>query len=194
MIKLEQDGKLDLNVETFKQLKGLRGIEPKLAKQIIDRRPFDCIDDLKIVPGIKKKRFDKLEEQCVVHRNRRPPFGLPSHVNRISFLDSSTGDHICHYISTEEFQNLSYSDTGLLIFHVNAGSYRSSLIEMENIIMSSLHPPDIVCVSDTGNRSVSSSFLDAYMKLKFPNMIHRFKKKMWPFLSKSLGISHPKNG
>ena len=166
MIKFELDEKLDLNLATFEQLKGLCGIGRKLAKQIIDKRPFDCIDDLLTVPGIGPTRFDKLEEQCVVHGNRRPPSGLPSHVSRISFLDPCTKDHICQYISSEEFQKL--SNRGLLIFHVNAGCYRSSLFEMENIIMSSLHPPDIVCVSDTGNRSVSFLFLDAYTKFKFP--------------------------
>ena len=177
MIELEQDEKLDLNVATFEQLKGLCGIGPKLAERITDRRPFNCIDDLKAVPGIGEKRFDKLEKQCVVHGNRRPPSGLPSHVNRISFLDPRTGDHICQYIFAEEFRNLSNSDTGLLIFHVNAGKYQSSLFEMENIIMSSLHPPDIVCVSDTGNRSVSSSFLDDYIKFKFPKHDSRIRGK-----------------
>ena len=146
MIKFELDEKLDLNLATFEQLKGLCGIGPKLAKQIIDRRPFDCIDDLRTVARIGQNRFDKLEEQCVVHRNRRPLFGLPSHVNTISFLDPKTGGHICQYISAEEFQNLSYPDTGLLILHVNAGCYRSSLFELENIITSSLHPSDFVDV------------------------------------------------
>ena len=175
MTELKQDGKLDLNVATFKQLKGLCKIGSKLAQQIIDRRPFKCIDDLKIVPGIGKKRFDKLEEQCVVHGNWRPPSGFPSHVNTISFLDPRTEDHICQYISAEEFQEL--PKRGFLIFHVNAGCYRSSLFEMEKLIASSLHLPDIVCVSDTGNRNVSSSFLNAYMEFKFPEHHSRLRGK-----------------
>ncbi|HLV01719.1 MAG TPA: ComEA family DNA-binding protein [Acidobacteriota bacterium] len=61
-----QAEKVDLNSATQQQLEALPGIGPRTAERIIQFReengPFRRIEDLMNVPGIGKKKFERLKE------------------------------------------------------------------------------------------------------------------------------------
>ena len=157
--------KLDLNVATKMQLEKLIGIGPKKAQTITEERPFKSIDDLHCVRGIGKKTVVKLKKTCFVNGSVSPT-GLPEVVRNISLLDQFN-DHICKTVSLSEYQSITLPNPGLLMLHINEGHYRSSLKNMENLIENANYLPDVICVSDTGNREVSKQFLSKYDDFKF---------------------------
>ncbi|MDQ2824545.1 MAG: helix-hairpin-helix domain-containing protein, partial [Verrucomicrobiota bacterium] len=55
-----QNGKLDINTATEKQLDGVPGIGPVLAGRIVAARPFKSADDLRNVKGIGDTRYGKI--------------------------------------------------------------------------------------------------------------------------------------
>ena len=159
--------KLDLNVATKMQLEELKGIGPKKAQIIIEERPFKSIDDLLRVRGIGEKTVENLKNTCFVNDSVFPT-GLPEVVHNISLLDPFNG-HECKTVSVLEYQNITLPNPGILMLHINAGHYRSSLKNLEKtLIRNANHLPDVICVSDTGNREVSELFLSKYEILKFP--------------------------
>jgi len=58
-------GRLDVNTAGLEELQGLPGIGPVLARRIAASRetqgPFRAVDDLRRVPGIGPKRFQRLQ-------------------------------------------------------------------------------------------------------------------------------------
>ena len=57
---------LDLNKASATQLSYLPGIGDAKAKVIIDHRPFKTVEDLKKVPGIGDKTFEKMKPRVKV--------------------------------------------------------------------------------------------------------------------------------
>ena len=61
------DGKVDLNVSTAKELQQLPGIGKGLAKRIVEYRtangPFKSVEELMQVRGIGKKTFAKMKDR-----------------------------------------------------------------------------------------------------------------------------------
>jgi competence ComEA-like helix-hairpin-helix protein len=70
--------KLDLNTATAEELDTLPEVGPKLAKAIVAFReksgPFQRVEDLLAVPGISKRRLEKLRPHVYVEgaADRRP--------------------------------------------------------------------------------------------------------------------------
>ena len=64
------DGKVDLNTSTAKELQQLPGIGKGLAKRIVEYRttngPFKSVEELIQVRGIGKKTFAKMKERLVI--------------------------------------------------------------------------------------------------------------------------------
>ncbi|MBN1276781.1 MAG: helix-hairpin-helix domain-containing protein [Deltaproteobacteria bacterium] len=61
-----QQGSLDLNTATEKELKSIRGIGPVLARRIIADRPYRTVDDLLKVKGIGPKNLEKFRSCFVI--------------------------------------------------------------------------------------------------------------------------------
>ncbi len=62
---------IDLNTATVAQFESLPGIGPVIAKRIWEYReqngPFQRVDDLMLVNGIGKARYDNMFAYCAVH-------------------------------------------------------------------------------------------------------------------------------
>ena len=52
---------LDLNTASVKDLENLPGVGPTVAKEIVAKRPFKTVEDLKSVKGIGEAKFAKLK-------------------------------------------------------------------------------------------------------------------------------------
>ncbi len=67
---LANEGKVDLNTATSKQLQMLKGVGKELAKRIVQFReehgPFTSIQDLQKVKGIGKNKFFNLKDVVTV--------------------------------------------------------------------------------------------------------------------------------
>ncbi len=65
------DGKVDLNLAGAEELMTLSGVGETRAQAIITYRtengPFQSIEDIMLVPGIKEGIFSKIKEQIAVH-------------------------------------------------------------------------------------------------------------------------------
>ena len=176
----EEDDRLDLNTVNEEQLIQRCGLTELTAKRIIERRniltKFATMDDLLSIQGINTDKLHKLRTQLVVHESLLLS-GLPVHAHQISFLDPD-GDHICLYVSTSEFSNISdslRSKPGFIILHVNAASSSRSLKKLQELIQKPLiHFPDIICVSDTGNHDFE---LLGYKRYKFSNQYNKARGK-----------------
>ena len=162
------NNRLDLNTVSKKQLTQCCGLTKLLAERIIERRKiltkFTTIEDLLSIQGISSSKLRKLRTQLAVYESR-PPSGLPTHAQQISFLDPD-GDHICEYVDTSKFANISdslCSKPGFIILHVNAASSSRSLSELRELLRKPLiHFPDIICVSDTGKHDFELSEYERY--------------------------------
>ena len=64
--KSPQQGSLDLNAATKRELQSIKGIGPILAKRIIAGRPYKTIDDLLKVKGIGPKKLERIRPYVVV--------------------------------------------------------------------------------------------------------------------------------
>jgi DNA uptake protein ComE-like DNA-binding protein len=53
---------LDLNSATIDELAGLPGINEELASRIMEKRPFERIDDLKAVDGIGERKIARIRK------------------------------------------------------------------------------------------------------------------------------------
>jgi predicted KAP-like P-loop ATPase len=60
---------IDLNSATPDDLAGLPGIDTELARRIVERRPFDKVEDIKSVRGIGDKRFSRIRGLISVVRS-----------------------------------------------------------------------------------------------------------------------------
>lgn len=64
------DGRIDLNSATMEELMTLNGVGESRAKAIIEyraRSPFEKIEDIMQIPGIKEGIFSKIKDQITVH-------------------------------------------------------------------------------------------------------------------------------
>lgn len=59
---------IDPNTATIDEMVLLPGVGPVLAERIIDGRPYTDVDDLRRVPGIGNRTFERLKDQLVVGR------------------------------------------------------------------------------------------------------------------------------
>jgi len=68
------EGKLDLNTAEKEDFVFLPGIGPELAKRIVEYREkvggFEDIEQLKNVPGIGEKRFEKIKNRVTVKKKK----------------------------------------------------------------------------------------------------------------------------
>jgi competence ComEA-like helix-hairpin-helix protein len=71
---LSEDQKLDINSASATELRKLPKIGKALAQRIIDRRPFNSVDELRRVPGIGVKILERLRPLVTA----RPPAETPS--------------------------------------------------------------------------------------------------------------------
>ena len=55
--------KKEINVCTYEELLRTKGIGAKLARRIMDNRPYDRMEDLLKVKGIGRKRFEQLRKR-----------------------------------------------------------------------------------------------------------------------------------
>lgn len=64
------DGKVNINTAGVEELMTLKGVGETRAKAIIEYRetygPFQCKEDIMLIPGIKEGIFSKIEEQIAV--------------------------------------------------------------------------------------------------------------------------------
>lgn len=64
--KLPPGTKININTATAEELDGLIGIGPVRAKLIIEGRPYEKIEDIMKVKGIKEVEFGKIKDQITV--------------------------------------------------------------------------------------------------------------------------------
>ena len=87
----------DLNVVSEEELKQHFGLSDRLAKRIIERRKtletFTSVEDLRSIPGIGPKKYEKLQQRLFVNEEDESLSGLPTHTQQISLLDPA-GNHI----------------------------------------------------------------------------------------------------
>ena len=75
---------IDINRASLKDLTTIRGIGPSLAQAIIENRPYETIQDLVKVPGIKESKLSSLipyiivEKKPVNHRASQATSTMPS--------------------------------------------------------------------------------------------------------------------
>ncbi|MGH9340116.1 MAG: ComEA family DNA-binding protein [Acidobacteriota bacterium] len=71
-----EDGKVDLNIATLRELDTLPGVGPIMAARILDFRikngPFKRIEDLMNVRGIGEKKFLKMKSRIAVAAPAQP--------------------------------------------------------------------------------------------------------------------------
>ncbi len=60
--KLAPGEKVNINTATKEELDKLPGIGPVKARRIVEGRPFDKIEDIMKVKGIKKGEFNKIKD------------------------------------------------------------------------------------------------------------------------------------
>jgi competence ComEA-like helix-hairpin-helix protein len=60
------DGKLDINTASEAELEKIPGVGPKMAKVIIDGRPYESLDELKNIPGIGPAKLETIQEFLAV--------------------------------------------------------------------------------------------------------------------------------
>jgi len=64
---------VDINRASLIELTTLRGIGPGLARRIIDHRPYEKIDDLMLVPGIKEAKLLEIKPFiCLKEKESKP--------------------------------------------------------------------------------------------------------------------------
>lgn len=63
---LRADEKVDANTATVDEIDLLPGVGPVLAERIVDGRPYASIEDLRRVPGLGGKTFERLRDRLVV--------------------------------------------------------------------------------------------------------------------------------
>ena len=73
-----EDVRVDLNVANQTQLAAVPGVGHRLAKTIIQHRPYTNVSDLRKVPGIGPKRFESIKEWYTV---TAPVAPVPSEEN-----------------------------------------------------------------------------------------------------------------
>lgn len=73
-----EDMRVDLNIANQTQLAAVPGVGHRLAKIIIQHRPYAGVNDLKKVPGIGPKRFEAIKDWYTV---TVPGAANPSEVN-----------------------------------------------------------------------------------------------------------------
>ena len=66
--KSPQQGLLDLNAATKRELQSIKGIGPILAERIIAGRPYKTIDDLLKVKGIGPKKLEMIRPYVIVRK------------------------------------------------------------------------------------------------------------------------------
>lgn len=59
-MKEKKPASFDINEVSLKELTSIQGIGDKLAQQIINLRPYQSLQDLVRVPGIKEKKLSSL--------------------------------------------------------------------------------------------------------------------------------------
>ena len=67
---LEQDNRLDLNTAGPEELQSLPGVGPVLAQRIVEYRrnnpPFRRVEELLIIRGISRRRFERVQQEIRV--------------------------------------------------------------------------------------------------------------------------------
>ncbi len=75
---------IDINTASIKGLSTVRGIGPSLAQAIIENRPYETVQDLVKVSGIKESKLSSLipyitvEEKSANHRASQATSTMPS--------------------------------------------------------------------------------------------------------------------
>lgn len=59
--KMEYRTMIDINSGTFDQLKTLVGIGETYAKRIVDKRPYQCADELVMKQVIPQRSYDRIK-------------------------------------------------------------------------------------------------------------------------------------
>ena len=59
--KMEHRIMIDINSGTFDQLKTLAGIGETYAKRIVDKRPYQCADELVMKHVIPQRSYDRIK-------------------------------------------------------------------------------------------------------------------------------------
>lgn len=65
-LQADASGPVDINRATARELQSVGGIGPVLASRIIEKRPFQKVEDLLRVPGINQRLLDQLRPRLVV--------------------------------------------------------------------------------------------------------------------------------
>ncbi len=75
-MKETQQAFVNINRATIAELTTLQGIGPGLAKRIIENRPYEKIDDLIRVPGIKEAKLQELKPFIRLEEKKTKPAPL----------------------------------------------------------------------------------------------------------------------
>ncbi|HEA47220.1 MAG TPA: helix-hairpin-helix domain-containing protein [bacterium] len=65
-VPLSEIPKVNINTASQFQLEIVLGIDSIIARKIIDYRPYHKIEDMRKVPGIDKKTFDRIKDRIIV--------------------------------------------------------------------------------------------------------------------------------
>jgi DNA uptake protein ComE-like DNA-binding protein len=63
---LRSNAPVNANTASMEEIDSLPGIGPKLARRIIEGRPYSSVDDLRKIPGLGGKTWEQLVERVVV--------------------------------------------------------------------------------------------------------------------------------
>lgn len=63
---LRSNAPVNANTASMEEIDSLPGIGPKLARRIIEGRPYASVEDLRKIPGLGGKTWDELAERVVV--------------------------------------------------------------------------------------------------------------------------------